>query len=91
MVPAKWSGRKVSGRFSPVTLSIVGVDDLGIVNNLTAIISKDEHMQLRSISIDTHDNLFSGTLTIMMDDTTRLTSLIRKLKEVHGVKQVLRI
>ena len=87
VVPARWSG-KSSGHFSPVTLSVVGIDDLGIVNNLTAIISKDEHMQLRSISIDTHDNLFAGTLTVMMDDTTRLNSLIRKLKEVKGVKQV---
>lgn len=89
LLPAQWSGKAV-GRFTPVTLSVVGIDDLGIVNNLTSIISKDEHMQLRSISIDTHDNLFSGTLTVMMDDATRLNSLIRKMKEVKGVKQVTR-
>ena len=90
LLPARWAGNR-EGRFSPVTLRVVGNDDIGIVNNLTAIISKDEHMSLRSISIDTHDNLFSGTLTVMMDDTSRLSSLLRKLSDVRGVKQVQRI
>lgn len=90
LLPARWAGKQ-TGRFSPVTLRVVGNDDIGIVNNLTAIISKDEHMSLRSISIDTHDKLFSGTLTVMMDDTSRLSSLLRKLSEVRGVKQVQRI
>lgn len=90
IIPARWSGKAV-GRFSPVILSIVGIDDIGIVNNLTSIISRDEHMSLRSISIDTHDNLFSGTLTVMIDDTSRLTPLMRRLREVRGVKQVTRI
>ena len=90
LLPARWAGSR-EGRFSPVTLRVVGNDDIGIVNNLTGIISKDEHMSLRSISIDTHDNLFSGTLTVMMDDTSRLSSLLRKLSDVRGVKQVQRI
>ena len=90
LLPARWAG-KHTGRFSPVTLRVVGNDDIGIVNNLTSIIAKDEHMSLRSISIDTHDNLFSGTLTVMMDDTSRLASLLRKLSDVRGVKQVQRI
>lgn len=90
LLPARWAGKQ-SGRFSPVTLHVVGNDDIGIVNNLTSIISKDEHMSLRSISIDTHDKLFSGTITVMIDDTSRLSSLIRKLSDVRGVKQVQRI
>lgn len=90
LLPARWAGKR-TGRFSPVTLRVVGNDDIGIVNNLTAIIAKDEHMSLRSISIDAHDNLFSGTLTVMMDDTSRLASLLRKLSDVRGVKQVQRI
>lgn len=88
-VEARWSG-KPAGSFSPATLSIVGMDDIGIVNNITSVISSDKHMQLRSISIDTHDNLFSGRLTIMIDDTSRLESLIKKLSRVKGVKQVTR-
>ena len=88
-VEARWSG-KPAGSFSPATLSIVGMDDIGIVNNITSVISSDEHMQMRSISIDTHDKLFSGRLTIMIDDTSRLESLIKKLSRVKGVKQVTR-
>jgi GTP pyrophosphokinase len=72
-------------------LRIVGQDDLGIVNNITSIISKDEKILLRSISIDSHDGLFSGTLTIMLDDTARLKSLIQKLENVRGVKNVERM
>ena len=70
---------------------MVGNDDIGIVNNLTSIISKDERLVLRSISIDSNDGLFSGNLVVMLDDTSRLESLIRKLSQVKGVKNVMRI
>ena len=68
-----------------------GNDDLGIVNNLTSIISKDEKLVLRSINIDSHDGLFRGNLVLMMSDTVRLASLVKKLRTVKGVKQVERI
>ena len=51
----------------------------------------DEKLILRSINIDSHDGLFSGNLTIMIDDNTRLETLIKKLRTVKGVKQVERI
>ena len=68
----------------------MGQDDLGIVNNITSIISKEEHIMLRSINIDSNDGLFSGILTILVDDTQRLTALIKKLRTVKGVKAVSR-
>ena len=89
VVRAKWSG-KGSSQYS-ITLRVIGNDDIGIVNNLTSIISKDEKLVLRSINIDSHDGLFSGNLTIMIDDNTRLETLIKKLRTVKGVKQVMRI
>ena len=61
-----------------------------MVNNITNIISKEEKILLRSISIDSHDGLFNGTLTVMLDDVGRLTQLIKKLKTVRGVKNVSR-
>ena len=69
---------------------VIGNDDLGIVNNITSIISKEEKISLRSISIDSHDGLFSGTLTVMLDDTSKLQLLEKKLKTIKGVKQVSR-
>ena len=89
IVRAKWSG-KGSSQYA-ITLRVIGNDDIGIVNNLTSIISKDEKLVLRSINIDSHDGLFSGNLTIMIDDNTRLEALIKKLRTVKGVKQVERL
>ena len=89
IVRAKWSG-KGSSQYS-IALRVIGTDDIGIVNNLTSIISKDEKLVLRSINIDSHDGLFSGTLVVMINDNTRLEALMKKLRTVRGVKQVDRI
>ena len=89
IVKARWSGKGASQY--AITLRIIGNDDIGIVNNLTNIISRDEKLILRSINIDSHDGLFSGNLTIMIDDNTRLEALMKKLRTVRGVKQVERI
>ena len=89
VVKARWSGKGAS-QYS-ITLRVIGNDDIGIVNNLTSIISKDERLVLRSINIDSHDGLFSGNLVVMLEDTSRLEQLIKKLRTVKGVKQVERI
>ncbi|SEV82142.1 MULTISPECIES: bifunctional (p)ppGpp synthetase/guanosine-3',5'-bis(diphosphate) 3'-pyrophosphohydrolase [unclassified Prevotella] len=89
VVKAKWSG-KGSSQYS-ITLRVIGNDDIGIVNNLTSIISKDERLVLRAINIDSHDGLFSGNLVVMLEDTSRLETLIKKLRTVKGVKQVERL
>ena len=88
IVKARWAG-KGNGAY-PITLHVIGQDDLGIVNNITSIISKEENIMLRSISIDSNDGLFSGILTVLVDDTQRLNSLIKKLRTVKGVKAVSR-
>ena len=87
IVRARWAG-KSQGKQYPITLRIVGHDDIGIVTNITSIINKEDNILLRSISIDSHDGLFSGMLTVMVDDTSKLESLIKKIKTVKGVKQV---
>lgn len=88
IVKAKWAGKR--GSQYAITLKVVGNDDLGIVNNITSVISKEEKISLRSIGINSHDGLFSGTLTVLLDDTSKLEQLIRKLKTIKGVKQVSR-
>ena len=89
IVKARWSG-KGSSQYS-ITLRVIGIDDLGILNNLTSIISKDEKLVLRSVNIDSHDGLFRGNLVVMLNDTTKLDALIKKLRTVKGVKTVERI
>lgn len=89
IIRARWSGKGQS-QYS-ITLRVVGHDDIGIVNNLTSIISKEEKLSLRSISIDSHDGLFSGNLVVMVEDISKLESLIKRLRTVKGVKNVMRI
>ena len=87
IVKARWAG-KSQGKQYPITLRIIGHDDIGIVTNITSIINKENNILLRSISIDSHDGLFSGMLTVTVDDNAKLESLIKKIKTVKGVNQV---
>ena len=89
IVRAKWSG-KGSSQYT-ITLRIIGNDDIGIVNNVTSIIAKEENIMMRSINIDSHDGLFSGNLSVNVEDTSRLEQLIKKLRNVKGVKSVSRL
>ena len=70
---------------------VVGNDDIGIVTNITSIINKEVGINLRSIGIEANDGLFSGQLTVMVSDTSKLNALIKKLKTVKGVKNVSRL
>lgn len=89
IVKARWAG-KASGKQYPITLHVVGIDDIGIVTNLTSIIAKEEDAVLRSISIDSHDGLFTGHLTVNISDQSNLNQLIKKMESVKGVKQITR-
>lgn len=89
IVRAQWSG-KGSSHYD-ITLRVIGNDDIGIVSNITNIISKDEKIVMRSINIDSHDGLFSGNLVVQLDDKSKLNQLIKKLRTVKGVKQVIRL
>ena len=89
VVKARWSG-KGNGQYA-ITLRVIGNDDIGIVNNITSIISKEEKIVMRSINIDSNDGLFRGNLVIQLEDVSRLNSIIKKLQQVKGVKQVSRL
>ncbi|HJV77940.1 MAG TPA: RelA/SpoT family protein, partial [Paludibacter sp.] len=87
IVKARWSGKSVGSQY-PITLRIVGHDDIGIVTNITSLISKEKNISLRSISIDSNAGLFQGNLTIMVNDTNELEAIVKKLRLVKGVKSV---
>ena len=89
IVKARWSGKSAGSQY-PITLRIVGHDDIGIVTNITSLISKEKNISLRSISIDSNAGLFQGNLTIMVNDTNELESIVKKLRVVKGVKSVSR-
>ncbi len=89
IVKARWSGKSVGSQY-PITLRIVGHDDIGIVTNITSLISKEKNISLRSISIDSNAGLFTGNLTIMVGDTKELDAIIKKIRIVKGVKSISR-
>ena len=89
IVKARWSGK--SGSQYSITLNVVGQDDIGIVSNISSIINKEPDTLLRSISIDSNGGLFQGHLTVLVSDLSSLDRLVKKLKQIKGVREVERI
>ncbi|MDE6793319.1 MAG: HD domain-containing protein, partial [Muribaculaceae bacterium] len=89
IIRADWSGKQ--GDFLPVSLRIVGNDDIGILANITSIISKEMGANLRNVSVDSHDGMFQGILVVAVSDQRQLSALLKKLKAVKGVKDIQRL
>ncbi len=90
IVPARWSGKAVGQQY-PITLRVVGNDDIGIVTNISSLINKESGVLLRTISIDSHDGLFEGHLTLLVSDLNQLEQIKKKIATVRGVKYVTRV
>ena len=87
-IKATWSG-KIGSQFA-VTLRILGNDDIGIVTNITSVITKEKDTTLRNISIDSNDGLLQGYMVIGVGDKATLNNLIKKIRNIKGVKDVQR-
>jgi GTP diphosphokinase / guanosine-3',5'-bis(diphosphate) 3'-diphosphatase len=85
---AKWEGEQLVERIAAIR--IVGIDQLGMVNRLTEIISKQNHVNMKSISFETNDGVFEGRIKVLVYDTAQLEQLTRKFEEVEGVQRVTR-
>ena len=90
VIEARWSEIDNTGALYPVTLRIVGNDNIGVVTNITSVISQEKDVMMRGINIESNDTLFSGTLTLLVGGNTKLNKLIAKIEGVKGVKQVKR-
>lgn len=89
VVKAKWTSKELISFLSGI--KITGIDEVGLVNNITTIISNELNVNIRSLNFDTNDGTFEGTLMVFVHDTTHLTELMKKLKKVNGVLTVTRI
>lgn len=69
-------------------MKFTGIDDMGLVNKITNIISSDLHVNMKSISFESNDGIFEGKVTVLVDDTDHLFNVIQKLKNVEGVLTV---
>ncbi len=89
IIKADWSGKE--GDMLPATLRIIGNDDIGILANITSIISKETGANLRNITVDSNDGMFQGVLVVAVSDLRQLNALLKKLKTVKGVKDIQRL
>ena len=87
---ASWSSRSGGGKVNAATLIVVGKDNLGIVSNISSVISKEAGVMMRSISIDADGGNFEGHLTVLVDSVDQLENLIRKLRSIANVDSVTR-
>ena len=90
VIEARWSDMEGSNAMFPVSLRIVGHDDISIVNNITSVLSQEKDVTMRGINIESHDTLFSGTLSLLINGNIKLSKLIAKIESIKGVKQVKR-
>jgi guanosine-3',5'-bis(diphosphate) 3'-pyrophosphohydrolase len=89
IVKAKWTDQKLLSFLAGI--KVKGIDEVGIVNNITKIISNELNVNMRSISFDSNDGVFDGTIMVFVQNTNHLTDLIKKLTKVKGILNITRI
>lgn len=89
VIKARWKSQKLEER--EVGLKLQGIDDVGIVNSITHIISMQHSVNMRSISFESEDGIFNGHIKLLVYDTEHLESLIAKFEQIEGIKFVERI
>jgi GTP pyrophosphokinase len=89
IVKARWTSQQKIAFLAGI--KVTGIDDLGLVNNITRLISAELNVNMRSISFDSNDGIFEGTIMVYVHDTKHLTKLIGKIKSIEGVINISRI
>ncbi|MFZ1692449.1 MAG: RelA/SpoT family protein [Flavobacteriales bacterium] len=89
IVKARWKGKENIEFLAGIKFS--GIDDVGLVNKITTIISHEHNVNMRAISFESHDGIFEGKVMAYVHDTDHLKALIEKLKRVRGVRMVERV
>ncbi len=90
VLKAKWRKSKQMASFQ-TTIKVSGIDELGMLNKISNVISNDLKVHMRSISIDTHDGIFEGTIKLYVESTKHLDAIMSKIKKNKGVLKVVRI
>jgi GTP pyrophosphokinase len=85
-ISAKWKSKELKEHIAK--LRIVGIDDIGIVNKITQIISFQHNVNMKSISFDSYDGIFQGKIQVYVFDKQHLDELIDKFVMLEGVKRV---
>ena len=88
ILKAKWIDSTIQDYTS--TIKISGIDNLGIVNQITKLISNTLNINIKKMSFDTVDNIFRGKITLKVKTKNILNDLIKRLKKINGIEKVVR-
>ncbi len=89
IMQAKWIDSTQQEFAAQIKLS--GIDNLGLVNNITKVISSNMHVNMKSISFESDDGVFSGKINVVVTNINMLNKLIQNLKKINGIHKVSRI
>ncbi|MBK7690514.1 MAG: bifunctional (p)ppGpp synthetase/guanosine-3',5'-bis(diphosphate) 3'-pyrophosphohydrolase [Bacteroidetes bacterium] len=89
VVKAKWAKNKEISFLTGVKIN--GIDDVGIINKITNVVSGELKMNMRSMSIDSSDGLFEGTIMVFVNHKEELNALCEKLEALEGINKVVRL
>jgi guanosine-3',5'-bis(diphosphate) 3'-pyrophosphohydrolase len=87
-IKARWTGQEMVERVAGIRIN--GIDQIGLVNRLTEIISKEYNVNMKSISFETEDGIFEGKINVLVYDLDHLEKLMHKFEQVEGVQRVAR-
>lgn len=89
IVKTKWASQESIAFLTGIKIN--GIDQLGLINDITKVISEELNINIRSLNINTYDGLSEGTAMLYVSDTRHLNDLISKLGKLQGVEKVYRI
>ncbi|PWH81471.1 RelA/SpoT family protein [Algibacter marinivivus] len=89
IMPAKWID-STQQEFL-VKIELTGIDHIGLVNDITSIVSENMHVDMKSISFESNDGLFSGKINVLVKNNTIIRKLLEKLKKINGIDKVRRV
>ena len=89
IISAKWIDSSQQEYTAVIRLS--GIDNMGLVNNVTRIISDNMHVNIKKINFETEDGVFVGNITVVVNNNSMLTKLMNRLRNINGIEKVKRV
>jgi guanosine-3',5'-bis(diphosphate) 3'-pyrophosphohydrolase len=88
-MPAKWVNEE---RFkNRIKVEIEGLDRMGMINDITTVISNGMNMDMKSMTIESNDGIFRGTIILEVRNKIQLEESFKQLKSINGVNKVKRM
>lgn len=89
VINARWKSKELADFLTGIRFT--GIDDIGLVNQVTSIISSEKGVNMKAVSFDSNDGIFEGKVMLYISDINHLTELIKTLKNIEGVNTIERV